>query len=310
MVSAVVFGYHNVGYRCLSVLLAHNIHVKLVVTHEDDEDENIWFDSVAGLASLHNIPVIAPKTPNNTEVISQIASLSPDLIFSFYYRKILSVEILQIARLGCYNMHGSLLPKYRGRAPVNWAIVNGETEIGATLHEMVQKPDAGAIVGQMPVPILPDDTAADVFSKVVVAAELVLNSTLPGLVQNSIERIPLDIASGSYFGGRKPQDGVIKWKSMGAQEIHNLVRAVSRPYPGAFTETPKGTLVIWRTLVVKDEGENCPRSMDGPHLWYNGNQIFATAADGGILRVISAELNGQPLDAGVFAETFGQSFSP
>ncbi|BCR89875.1 uncharacterized protein ACHE_51073A [Aspergillus chevalieri] len=299
MVSAVVFAYHNVGVRCLSVLLAHGIQVKLVVTHLDDQDENIWFDSVANLATLHGIPVVCPESPNTENFLSQLQLLKPDFIFSFYYRSILSEEVLNTASCGRYNMHGSLLPKYRGRVPVNWAVLHGETQSGATLHEMVLKPDAGAIVGQMAVPILPNDTAADVFSKVLVAAEIVLDNTLPAIVNGTVTRQTMDITQGSYFGGRKPKDGVIDWKTMGTRQIHNLVRAVSHPYPGAFTETSKGRLVIWRTMLVEDSKESHMLPVE-PCLWRKDSQVFATACDGGVLRIISAELEGRMLDPADF----------
>jgi hypothetical protein len=126
-------------------------------------------------------------------------------------------------------MHGSMLPKYRGRAPVNWAIIHGETEAGATLHYMGDKPDNGDIVAQTAVPILPDDVAAEVFVKVTVAAELTLERTLPALLSGTAPRIRQDQAASSYFGGRKPEDGVIDW-SKSATAIHNLVRAVA-PLP-------------------------------------------------------------------------------
>lgn len=301
MVSAVVFAYHNVGVRCLSVLLAHGIQVKLVVTHLDDQDENIWFDSVANLATLHGIPVVCPESPNTENFLSQLQLLKPDFIFSFYYRSILSEEVLNTASCGRYNMHGSLLPKYRGRVPVNWAVLHGETQSGATLHEMVLKPDAGAIVGQMAVPILPNDTAADVFSKVLVAAEIVLDNTLPAIVDGTVTRQTMDITQGSYFGGRKPKDGVIDWKTMGTRQIHNLVRAVSHPYPGAFTETSKGRLVIWRTMLVEDSKESHMLPVE-PCLWRKDSQVFATACDGGVLRIISAELEGRMLDPADFPD--------
>ncbi|MBU6470843.1 MAG: formyltransferase, partial [Gammaproteobacteria bacterium] len=146
--TAVVFGYHNVGVRCLSVLLAHGIKVQLVVTHEDDPRENIWFGSVRRLAELNRVPVVIAENPNAAEFVAKIAALKPDFLFSFYFRFMLKAPLLAVARRGALNMHGSLLPKYRGRVPVNWAIIHGERETGASLHYMEAKPDAGDLVDQ------------------------------------------------------------------------------------------------------------------------------------------------------------------
>ena len=185
---AVVFAYHNVGYRCLSVLLGQGVEVALVVTHEDNPAENIWFESVAALAQLHGLPVAAPPDPNAEHFVAQVAGLKPDLLFSFYYRLMLGPALLEIPRHGALNMHGSLLPRYRGRVPVNWAVIRGERETGATLHYMVAKPDAGDIVEQQSVPILPDDTALEVFNKVTLAAEIALARVLPALLSGSAPR--------------------------------------------------------------------------------------------------------------------------
>ncbi len=189
---------------------------------------------------------------------------------------------------GAYNMHGSLLPKYRGRAPVNWAVIKGETETGATLHVMAEKPDAGAIVNQTAVPILPNDTAREVFDKVVVAAEITLSRCLPALLDERATLTPQDLSQGAYFGGRKAEDGRIDW-ALPAPDIHNLVRGVTRPYPGAFSDTAQGRLVLWRTLLLG------AGYFGVPTLILQDKQIVARCADGGGLRILDAELNGQPL---------------
>jgi methionyl-tRNA formyltransferase len=185
---------------------------------------------VAELAELHGIPVITPDNPNVAEVEEQIRALQPDFFFSFYYREMLKAPLLAIPRHGALNMHGSLLPKYRGRVPVNWAIIRGETETGATLHYMTEKPDNGDIVAQQAVPILPNDTAHEVFQKVTVAAEMALNDVLPALLAGKAKAEKQDLSKGAYFGGRKAEDGIIDW-AQSALEIHNLVRAVAPPYP-------------------------------------------------------------------------------
>ena len=174
MTRAVVFAYHNVGVRCLATLLAHGVEVPLVVTHRDSPGENVWFSSVADYAAERGLETAFPADPNEAGFAAQVEALRPDFLFSFYYRRMLGTRLLAAPRRGALNMHGSLLPKYRGRAPVNWAVIKGETETGASLHYMTEKPDAGAVVGRQRVPILPDDTAREVFDKVTLAAELVL----------------------------------------------------------------------------------------------------------------------------------------
>jgi methionyl-tRNA formyltransferase len=252
---AVVFAYHNVGVRCLRVLLARGaelgLEISLVVTHQDNPEENIWFDSVAAVAAEHGIPCIMPENPAAAEVAAAVREARPDFIFSFYYRHMLPLELLALAPLGAYNLHGSLLPKYRGRVPINWAVLKGERETGATLHEMAAKPDAGAILGQTSVPILPDDTAGQVFDKVTVASEQTLWAVLPALLAGTAPRRPNDLALGSYYGGRKPEDGRIDWTQT-AQQVYNLVRAVAPPYPGAFTDQGGSRFVIARARLAPD----------------------------------------------------------
>lgn len=245
MTRAVVFAYHNVGVRCLRVLLDHGIEVPLVLTHEDAPGETIWYDSVASVCREHDIPHLTVDDPNDAATVRRIRALAPDFLFSFYYRKMLGAELLSIAPRGALNMHGSMLPKYRGRVPVNWAVLHGERETGASLHYMDIKPDAGDLVAQSAVPILADDTAHDVFQKVTVAAELTLYRALPQLVAGTAPRVPLDLAAGSYYSGRKPEDGRIDW-TRPAREIANLVRAVAPPYPGAFTELAGKHIIVAR----------------------------------------------------------------
>ena len=246
---AVVFAYHNVGARCLRVLLARGVDVALVVTHEDNPLENIWFESVAAVAAEYGIETITPREPAGDILRDAVRRAQPEFIFSFYYRHMLPIDVLALAPRGAYNMHGSLLPKYRGRVPTNWAVLNGETETGATLHEMSVKPDAGAIVGQTSVPILPDDTAQQVFDKVTVAAEQTLWRVLPALLAGEAPHLPNDITNGSYYSGRKPEDGRIDW-SLPAERVYNLVRAVAPPYPGAFTDIGGERFIVARARLA------------------------------------------------------------
>ncbi len=290
MTRSVVFAYHNVGVRCLKVLLAHGVDVALVITHRDSPNEEIWFDSVAAAAADYGLPVITPEDPNVAEVIERITATAPDFLFSFYYRLMLKSPLLGLAKRGAYNMHGSLLPKYRGRVPTNWAVLHGERETGATLHRMVEKPDAGDIVAQQSIPILPDDTAKEVFDKVTLAAEMCLGRALPGLLAGTAPHTPQDLSQGTYFGGRKPEDGRIDW-SRPASEIHNLVRAVAPPYPGAFSDTASGRLRVLRTLTAP------ARAVPVPILFSEAGELYAGCGDGRVLRLLAAELDDRPLTA-------------
>lgn len=236
----VVFAYSEVGTCCLETLLRLGAHVVGVFTYEDDPKETIWFHSVAQTALEAGIPVFfGPPTEE------RVRALRPDLLFSFYYRDMIGESILRLPGLGAFNMHGSLLPKYRGRACVNWAVLMGETETGATLHHMVKSADAGDLVDQERVPILFEDTAQDVALKVADAAVAVLERSWPLLAAGRAPRIPQDPALATTFGRRRPEDGHIDW-TWEAKRIYNLVRAVTRPFPGAFTFAGGRKLLVWR----------------------------------------------------------------
>ncbi len=239
-----VFAYHDVGYECLDALIQNDEYILAVITHTDKPSEEIWFRSVAALAAEYDIPVHTPESVNTPEWIDRIRSWEPDIIFSFYYRNMIAEEILRIPRLGAFNMHGSLLPKYRGRVPINWAVLRGETETGVTLHHMVKRPDAGDIVDRERIPIKPGDTALDVFRSAIPAARKVLERQLGAITAGTAPRMQQNEAQATYFGGRKPEDGRIDW-TKDAQSIYNLVRAVTHPYPGAFTVIEGKKLFLW-----------------------------------------------------------------
>lgn len=304
MPTAVVFAYHSVGVRSIKTLLARGVEVKLVVSHEDSANETIWFESVAALCAEYNIPRITPNDPNTAEIIAQIAALKPDFLFSFYYRHMLSSEILSIAKRGAYNLHGSLLPKYRGRVPVNWAVLHGETETGATLHEMTIKPDAGAILAQTSVPILPDDTAFEVFGKLTVAAEQTLWKALPAIIEGNAPKIVNDVSQGSYFGGRKPEDGRIDWNQT-AQQVYNLHRAVAPPYPGAFTDVNGERFIIEKARLMNYSttklSANLPLGIS-----VVDNVTFGVCGDGKAITILALQHQGHTLDQHALAKFFSR----
>ncbi|MFZ3056141.1 MAG: formyltransferase, partial [Smithella sp.] len=225
-----------------------------VFTHEDDPGENCWFGSVKNWAGQKGITVYTTEEVNAPQWIAKIAAIDPDVIFSFYYRRMICREILALPGVGAFNLHGSYLPHYRGRCPVNWVIINGEKQTGVTLHYMIEKPDAGDIVGRKPVVIDVSDTAKTLYDKLCGAAKELLDETLPLIKKGQIPRQKQDLSQGSYYGGRRPEDGRIDWKKS-AGEIYNLIRGVTEPYPGAFAFLDKDEKIIiwWGEAVVSKE---------------------------------------------------------
>jgi len=248
---AVVFAYHNMGLLGIRRLKCAGFEIPLVFSHEDDPGENIWFGSVSDLCHELAIPCVLPRAPNQYGWIERIKLAKPDIIFSFYYRHMLKPAILNIPSLGAYNLHGSYLPAYRGRCPVNWVIIKGEQQTGVTLHEMVDKPDAGAIVSQKKVEISRDDTALSLFKKLELSADALLAEILPHIIIEDIPKTPMDLTQGSYYGGRKPEDGRICWERT-SEEIYNLIRAVTHPYPGAFGFVGDDMVIFWWAVPAND----------------------------------------------------------
>jgi methionyl-tRNA formyltransferase len=294
--TAVVFAYGDVGVRCLAVLLEQGVEVKLVVTHLDDPEENRWYASVEQFARERALPCVAP-TALDDKLLYRLTSLAPDFIFSFYYRNLLPRAVLLAARRGALNLHGSLLPRFRGRAPVNWAVLRGATETGATLHYMVDRADAGDIVDQEAVPILADETAHDVFVKIACAAQLVLDRSLPRLIDGTAPRRPQNLAEGEYCGRRRPEDGRIDW-SRPAREIHNLVRAVAPPFPGAFAWVGTQRWMIDRTQVLPAAPHSNAQRLV---LYADADRCAVTCLDGERLCVLAARDEQGPVDLAAFA---------
>jgi methionyl-tRNA formyltransferase len=229
------FGYSQIGYRAVQLLAERGDEVLRVVTHRDDPLENRWYKTPAEAAAEHGFAVVYSEDLGTGGVEELAERLAPDLILSVFYRDLLSARVLAAARLAALNLHPSLLPAYRGRAPINWVLVNGEMETGITLHHMVAKADAGDVVAQRAVPIAPRDTALSLYLKVEQAGIELLAEALPRVAAGRAPRIPQDLSRSTYFGRRRPEDGRIDW-SWPAARIDRLVRAVAPPWPGAFAE--------------------------------------------------------------------------
>ncbi len=254
---AIVLAYHSIGCKGIEALLECGYEIAAIFTHTDNPNENIWFESVAELAAEKGIPVYAPDDINHAVWEKRIRAIAPDILFSFYYRNMVKAPILGIPKHGCINLHGSLLPAYRGRCPVNWAIVNGETETGVTLHYMTPKADDGDIIAQRKIDISYEDTAKTLFNKTIAEAETLLAETLPAIKDGTAPRTAQDASKASYYGGRKPADGEIDW-TLDAESVRNLVRAVTKPYPGAFTFIGDRKCLLWQVSTKSGKANASP----------------------------------------------------
>lgn len=284
---AVVFAYHNMGITGIRRVLDAGFDIPLVFSHEDDPGENLWFGSVRKTCHELNIPCICPRNPNQFGWIEQIKAAGPDFIFSFYYRNILKPSILRLARLGSYGLHGSYLPAYRGRCPENWVLINGETTTGVTLHEMVEKPNAGPIVIQKKVDISSEDTVLTLFHKLQEASDAMLAEILPAMASGAIRKSPMNLLQGSYFSPIKPEDGRLFW-DRSAGEIYNLIRAVTRPFSGAFCFVGDEMVTFWQAVPHDDTGIE-----PGRLVFKEGAVLIGTGR--GCIRPLEIEVYGRTL---------------
>lgn len=280
--SVVLLAYHEIGYRSLKLLLEREVPVCAVFTHEDSPAEECWFGSVAELAREAGIPTYTPTDINALPWVEAITALAPELLLSVHYRRMVKRPIRRIPRLGSFNLHTSLLPRYRGRCPLNWQLVHGEQSSGVTLHHMVARADAGDIVDQESVPVLADDSALDLYQRLLPAAERLLGRTLEPLLAGTAPRRAQEEELATTFGGRRPEDGRVEW-SWPARRIHDLVRAVAPPWPGAFTDTPAGPLQIWRTRLVPPP--SAPPTLALGEVWQPTPGETFVQAQGGLVKL-------------------------
>ena len=298
----VLFAYHDTGYAFMEALLALGAPIVALFTHQDDPHEEIWWRSCADLAARNSIPVFTPARVD-ADVVAQVAALHPDVIYSVYYRYLLSDAILNSAKIGAFNLHGSLLPKYRGRAPVNWVIVNGEREAGLTLHHMVVRADAGDIVAQRACAIDDADTGLTLYRKLVPLGAEIACEYHPLIVTGRAPRTKQDLARGSYFGRRRPEDGRIDWR-WPARRIFNLVRGVTHPYPGAFCFAAGNKLFVWEARIAREDGV---RGAPGEILGGKDGGLEIAAGQGSLI-VMRAQFDGDREDSA--SEVLGRREAP
>jgi methionyl-tRNA formyltransferase len=231
----VFMGYQAWGHCVLRSLIESRHEVPLVLTHPDSshEYEAIWNDSVAEIAQVHGIPCLVRSRANDDEAYARIRAAAADILVSSDWRTWVHPRIYRLARFGAINVHDALLPKYGGFAPLNWALINGESEVGVTVHFMNEEFDLGDIVLQSRVPVRLDDTVVDLYrATVALFPEMTLEAL--DLIESGRERRrPQDPSQATFFHKRSIEDSRIDWRAP-APHIVNLVRAQVDPYPNAF----------------------------------------------------------------------------
>lgn len=295
---AVVFAYHDMGCLGVQAVLDAGYDIAAIFTHADNPAENAFFGSVSRLAAEAGIPVYAPDDVNHPVWTERISQLAPDVIFSFYYRHLLSDAILEQAPAGAFNLHGSLLPKYRGRAPLNWVLVNGESETGVTLHRMVKRADAGAIIAQQRVAISPDDTALTLHHKLCQTARQVLEQALPAIKRRETRDVLQNESDATYFGRRTPEDSFLTWDQP-ATTLHNMVRAVAAPWPGAFCYSGTQKFTLWSSRVHAQNNSAQPGTV------ISVSPLLIACSEGALEVVTGQADNGITMQGAQLAQVLG-----
>ena len=243
---AIFVGSQELGYRCLKELLKED-EVVAVFTISPEKHEK-WKDDVKLCAEEAKIPLFVDEDLN--DYIEEIREMNPDVIFVMGWRKIISKEVLDIPKLGCFGIHCSLLPKYRGNAPFTWPIISGDTKTGTTLFEIAETADTGQIVIQKECAIFENDTGGSLRGRLFNLSVEMLREVLPLFRVNKIPLKPQKYGDFSYFGPRKPEDGLIDWNSK-IKEVYNFIRALAPPFPMAFTYYNSNKIYIPRASIIK-----------------------------------------------------------
>ncbi|WP_419742883.1 methionyl-tRNA formyltransferase [Paraclostridium dentum] len=235
-------GGHELGAKTLEHLINNNINVVGVVVSKNDND---WYRGVDEVAYKFNLNLYEEKNINDQNFLNKIKSLNLDLIVCVNFDQILKKDIINLPTIGCINTHASLLPKYRGRAPLNWAMINGEQYSGVTVHFIDEGIDTGDIILQEKIKIDEDDYISDLLNKVKNTYPKIVLNAIQSLKNNNINLIKPDLSKGFYVNKRTKDDGKIDF-SKPSKDIINFIKAISKPYPGAFLYNNNKKIIIWR----------------------------------------------------------------
>lgn len=282
----VFLGNHTVGVRVLETLLEHGT-VTGVVAHPQDPEDGVRYESVYDFSQSKGLNTVRMQG-KDPELKAFIQSAQPDLLWITDYRYLIPLEIIQTAPLGAVNLHPSLLPKYRGRASINWAILNGEETLGLTAHFVDEGMDSGDIIEQVSYQLTPEQDVGDALETLYPLYQTITQKVIGHFHSGHVPRQVQDHAKATAFPRRKPEDGLIDWQQP-AQAVHNLVRAVAHPYPGAFTFFNDHKLMIWKAQAMPEMDQGEP----GQIVSVNEDLTFFVQCGRGSLKVLKFHLESE-----------------
>ena len=291
----VFVGVHREAVDPFRWLLGNGEQVVGLVTLEKDAMQGVsGAVDLEPLASAAGVPAMRVRKVNDPACVAWIRALEPDLLLVVGWTQLVKEELLKVPRIACLGFHASLLPKYRGRAPVNWALINGERETGNTMIILEPGADVGDIVAQRRIPIEDDDDCGTLYEKVAKTEVDMLAEILPLIREGDLPRRKQDDSQATVMPKRRPEDGIIDW-NLSAPRLHDWVRALTHPYPGAFAWLGGRKVFVWKTdptATPTGALPALPRARSGA-LSVDDDGWPLVATGDGWLRIVRAQLEGE-----------------
>jgi len=288
----VFFGTAKFGVDSLESLIKSGHRVQAVVTQPDRKrgrGQKLQPSPIKLLAGQYGLPVYQPATP--ADIIPDLKKLNPGLFVVVSYGHILPKQILEIPELGCINLHPSLLPKYRGAAPINWALISGEEKTGITVIRVSERVDSGEIILQESVEISPDDDAVSLSEKLSPKGTGLLLESVKLIEEKKAKFLPQDEAKATYAPKLKKEDGLIDWNKS-AVTLHNQTRGTV-PWPGMYTHIKGKALKIWKTRVCPEPEESSAQAKPGRIIDVDKKNGILVKTGEGILCLKELQLEGK-----------------
>lgn len=300
----VFMGTPDFAVRSLQALIAGGYRIAGVFTQPDrpkGRKKILTPPPVKVEAEKHGIPVFQPEKLRKPEAVETLLSLNPDLIVTAAYGQILPKAVLRAPKYGCINVHASLLPKYRGGAPVHHAVMNGETVTGVTIMFMDEGMDTGDMISKVEVPILERDTAGTMFEKLAEAGASLLVETIPRLIRGEVQAEPQDHGQATYARNLTREDEKIDWNRT-SREIYNHIRGLN-PWPVAYTIWEGQVLKVWEAEPPAGEPYGGSQAAPGTVLELDGKGILVRTRDGAIRLVTVQPAGKKAMPAGEFVKS-------